>query len=183
MIYFTADLHFGHKNIIKHCNRPFEDDYHMDKTLIDNWNNTVSEQDVIYVLGDFSLHSKEQFVYDNYISKLKGEIFFLYETHTHDKWLKKESTDIDIDIVNSIFLLKYNKRKFFCTHCPLLTWPQEYHGSYHLHGHSHGKSQYKFGRYDVGVDCNNYKPISIEQIMHNITQTEIARGMAWQRLS
>ena len=47
--YFTADLHFGHANIIKFCNRPFKSVEDMDKTLIRNWNETVQPDDEIYI--------------------------------------------------------------------------------------------------------------------------------------
>lgn len=42
MIYFTADTHFGHVNVIKMSNRPFADINEMNKTLITNWNSFVS---------------------------------------------------------------------------------------------------------------------------------------------
>ena len=33
MIYFTSDLHFYHKNVIKHANRPYSDEDEMNKKL------------------------------------------------------------------------------------------------------------------------------------------------------
>ena len=59
-IFAIADTHFGHENIIKYCNRPFKNAYEMDKTLIKNWNETVSNDDVVLHLGDFCLSSKER---------------------------------------------------------------------------------------------------------------------------
>jgi len=58
MIYFTSDLHFGHENVIKFCNRPYKDLEEMHKAIITIWNNTINEGDTIYVLGDFSLNKK-----------------------------------------------------------------------------------------------------------------------------
>ena len=52
-IFFTSDLHFGHKNIIKFDNRPFFDVSDMNKELIKRWNNKVTKDDVVYVCGDF----------------------------------------------------------------------------------------------------------------------------------
>ena len=51
-IWFTSDLHFGHRNVIRFCQRPFEDEKHMGPKLIENWNNTVGDNDIVFVLGD-----------------------------------------------------------------------------------------------------------------------------------
>lgn len=51
-IWFTSDLHFSHKNVIKYCNRPFESVEEMRYKLIENWNDVVQSEDVVYVLGD-----------------------------------------------------------------------------------------------------------------------------------
>lgn len=53
MIYFIADTHFYHKNVITFCNRPFSTVEEMNQTLITNWNKTVSDTDEVYILGDF----------------------------------------------------------------------------------------------------------------------------------
>ena len=54
MNFYISDTHFGHANIIRLCNRPFQDVERMDNTLINNWNNTVSNKDTVYILGDFA---------------------------------------------------------------------------------------------------------------------------------
>ena len=45
MVYFTSDLHFGHKNVNSRCNRPFKDTDEMDSALIENWNRKVKKND------------------------------------------------------------------------------------------------------------------------------------------
>ena len=56
-IFFTSDLHFGHKNIIRFDNRPFSTVEEMDEALIRNWNAKVSDEDTVYVLGDISWYN------------------------------------------------------------------------------------------------------------------------------
>ena len=70
MIYFTADLHLGHKSIIQYCNRPFSSLEEMDNTLIDNWNKVVNNSDGVYLLGDFAWKDHE-----NYAKRLNGNIY------------------------------------------------------------------------------------------------------------
>ena len=52
MIYYIADMHFGHTNVLRFDNRPFSDTAQMDDTLIQNWNERVADDDTIYILGD-----------------------------------------------------------------------------------------------------------------------------------
>lgn len=52
MIYFTADTHFGHENVIRFCDRPFSSANEMDEAMIANWNARVRGNDTVYILGD-----------------------------------------------------------------------------------------------------------------------------------
>lgn len=53
--WWTADLHFGHANIIRYCDRPFDGVEAMDEGLIERWNDAVAPDDEVWVLGDFAL--------------------------------------------------------------------------------------------------------------------------------
>ncbi len=53
--WFTADLHLGHENIIRYCERPFADAQTMDRSLVQGWNHTVGADDTVWVLGDVAL--------------------------------------------------------------------------------------------------------------------------------
>ncbi len=61
MLWFTADHHFGHANIIRYCNRPFASAEEMDATLVHLWNETVGRDDIVYHLGDFTLQPLDKF--------------------------------------------------------------------------------------------------------------------------
>ena len=50
MIYFTADTHFGHENVIRFCDRPFSSANEMDEAMIANWNARVRGNDTVYIL-------------------------------------------------------------------------------------------------------------------------------------
>ena len=153
--FFSSDEHYGHKNIIKYCNRPFKDVLEMDYIIIQNHNEVVKEEDTVIHAGDFALIGKERV--QAYIGLLKGNHVFLQGSH--DRWLSTgrflwEKTIDDDQIV--------------VCHYPMLSWPRSFHGSWLLHGHSHGNLTSYPGIYDIGVDNNDFKPVSWQQIKTKI---------------
>lgn len=70
MIYYTSDLHLGHANIIKLCNRPFADIDEMNRVLISNWNSRVTNGDTIYIMGDLCFRTADV---EDLIKQLKGK--------------------------------------------------------------------------------------------------------------
>ena len=67
-IYFISDIHFGHTNILKLSKRPFESIEEMDNHIINEWNNRVTDDDIVYIIGDFWYRGKDNAI--NY-EKLK----------------------------------------------------------------------------------------------------------------
>jgi len=67
-IFFTADLHLGHKNILEYTNRHYSDINEMDKGIIDNFNSIVGRKDLTYILGDFACNN-----HTLYFIALKGK--------------------------------------------------------------------------------------------------------------
>ena len=49
MIYFTADTHFGHENVIRFCRRPYATAAEMDEALVENWNSRVKGNDTVFI--------------------------------------------------------------------------------------------------------------------------------------
>ena len=47
-VYFTSDTHFYHSNIIGFCKRLFKNVEDMNETLIENWNQVVSQDDIVF---------------------------------------------------------------------------------------------------------------------------------------
>ena len=69
MVFFTADTHFGHRNVIRFCDRPFETIEEMDETLIRNWNARVTGRDSVYILGDLFFRCEDP---EAILSRLHG---------------------------------------------------------------------------------------------------------------
>lgn len=167
MRYFTADLHFGHYNIIKYCNRPFDnavaseaykkrrnkiplsDDENkaitvavnkMNDFLIGKINSAVNKDDTLFVIGDVAMQFK---VGVEFLKKMNCKVILVVGNHDSDPdEYKKEGIEayreISIEIEGTS--LKLN-------HYPILDDPyskgfQKYmptDDSILLHGHSHSK--------------------------------------------
>ena len=164
MIYFTSDLHFGHKNIIRLCKEPFSSIEERDALIIKNWNSTVTSKDFIYVLGDISWYPIEKTC--ELFSQLKGKIHIIIGNHDSKKILDA--------LLNLGLIVDYktyeefniNKRRFCLFHYPIESWNGRYRNSIHLHGHIHGINfETARNRYDVGVNANNYTPVSLDYIL------------------
>lgn len=160
MIWFTSDEHYGHTNIIRYCNRPFKSTDEMNNTIIDNFNNKVCKNDIAYHIGDFALISNPQAV--DIIQKLNGKHYFI--KGSHDRWINN-------DIRSSYLMeIKIEGKTIVLCHYAMRVWPKSHYGSWHLYGHSHGKLPSYGLSYDVGVDNNNFFPVSYEEIKNKMEE-------------
>jgi calcineurin-like phosphoesterase family protein len=173
MIYFTADLHFGHKNVIDLCGRPFASVEEMDAALTRNWNETVTQRDEVYVLGDFTMKTAE--TAHGYLSILNGRKYLVRGNHD---WFadKIDSFGRHFEWVKDYHVFKYHRRKFVLFHYPIAEWDGFHRGAVHLHGHTHNRApcspELTIGRdatvrlaFNVGVDCTGFRPIGINEII------------------
>lgn len=166
MIWFTADTHFGHANIIRYCDRPFETKHEHDETLIANWNAVIQKNDTVYHMGDFGFGSPE-WLSNKIANRLKGRICLI--KGNHDKGVIKEPLVNRFEFVKDVHFLKTqyrgSKLEIFLSHYAHRTWPKNNYGSLMLFGHSHGKMPPIRNSFDVGVDCHNYFPISLDRVV------------------
>src|ERR1041385_2910250 len=136
--FFTADTHFGHTNIIKYCDRPFNSTEEHDESLIKNWNSIVSPKDRIFHLGDFAwLKSRGRAI--ELFKRLNGTIFYIWGNH--DKELHKLENYISTNFSNKIVFLGHYHRvrhegeRIILSHYAFRVWDRSHHGSWHLYGH------------------------------------------------
>ena len=83
MIYYIADMHFGHTNVLRFDNRPFSDTAQMDDTLIQNWNERVADDDTIYILGDAFWKNEENSI--QIMERLRGHKHLIQGNHDRVK--------------------------------------------------------------------------------------------------
>lgn len=170
MIYFISDMHFGHEAAIRMCGRPFKNTDEMDKVILDNINAVVNEDDTLYILGDIC-HRIGIEKGNELISQIKCNNKILVKGNHDKNWDRNLFREIS-DFKEISYSLGKNHYNISLMHYPMLEWPKSFHGSIHLHGHCHNKPEYNLRmkeagirRYDVGVDANHFKPVSIIDIL------------------
>lgn len=179
-IYFTSDLHFNHQNILKFCKRPWNTTEEMDEALIKNWNSVVGENDIVFNLGDFAFAPNWR--WKEILSQLKGKHYLVLGNHDVSRWPGDKIMELFAGVYQQLSL-KVDDRLIYLNHYPYLCFGGAYRGPqsavWQLFGHVHsgpdsfGKDSdrldYRFPyQYDVGVDNNNYTPISWQQVQEKI---------------
>lgn len=193
-VFFTSDLHFNHGNIIKYCHRPFmskeeerllaehknfrvsEDTVRrMDKELIEQINDTVTEDDILWHLGDFVFaKGKKYFEMARYYrDQIRCKtINMVWGNHDHNPKLAA----CGFNEVHNLVQINVNRQKIVLCHYAMLTWENSGKGTWQLYGHSHMNlepwaDKFMPGRksMDVGVDNANrllgaMRPFSFEEI-------------------
>jgi calcineurin-like phosphoesterase family protein len=161
--FFTADTHFDHARILQHTKRPFSCVGEMNDTIVQNWNNNVSKEDLTYILGDFAFND-----HNKWLSRLNGKKVLIIGNHD------KMSQDIlrNFTSVYNVKQINIDNQLIWLSHYRHYTWPQIHYGCWHLYGHSHGRIPEKIGFQccDVGVDVWNFTPVCYEVIKKKMTR-------------
>ena len=168
--WFTSDLHLNHRAAIRMCERPFENVEEMNETIIRNINAVVRPNDTLYLQGDLC-HRTGIDTGSELISRIKCKNKVLVKGNHDKKWHPELFIEIcDFKEIHE----QVNGENYHISlmHFPMLSWPKSHHGSIHLHGHIHSRGEYNLQqrslgikRYDIGVDANNFYPVSLEQII------------------
>ena len=173
MIYFTADTHFYHSNIIKMCNRPFENISEMNKVLISNWNSIVTDRDEVYILGDFLFKSTGSQAND-ILRKLHGKKYLI--KGNHEKYLSDPDFDHSLfEWVKDYYVLDYKDARFILFHYPIAEWQFFHRKSAHLYGHVHNNASHLPENtsvlqnldpraINIGIDVNDFFPVSADTV-------------------
>lgn len=186
MKFYISDLHFGHANVIKFDNRPFDTVEEMDAALIENWNSVVGKGDEVYVLGDFCW-SADRKEWCGLIDKLNGSIHLIKGNHDIKKMPKE--TKLKFASITDYKEISDNGRRVIMSHYPMPFYRSDYNDNiYHLYGHVHttlendlmedikqlikdkdsrGKSTHKLQMYNVGCMMlwMNYCPRTLDEII------------------
>lgn len=175
-IFLTSDSHFGHSNIIEFCNRPFKDVEEMNYKLIENWNKKVPVDGLVFHLGDFAWGGYP--FWKKIREQLNGNIILIKGNHDEKNMTPTAEQEL-FDYVTFQMKIEIEGRKVYLNHVPFLCYGGTYRDPkglvYQLFGHVHsgpGAKGLDIDRlkmlfptqYDVGVDKNNYEPVSWAEV-------------------
>lgn len=176
MIFFTSDLHLGHKNIIKLCNRPFNSVEEMDETLINNWNKKVKKDDTVYIVGDFVWQASDV---ENYLTRLSGKKILI--VGNHDKWASNGLYMQYFEKITKYEEVSLNGHQITLCHYPMIEWKNSRKEGtsrlgYLIYGHIHNniRPEYRLlfempNALNAGVDINNFTPVRFDELVENNT--------------
>lgn len=166
--WFISDTHFGHKNIITYCNRPFAGLPEMDQCMIDRWNSVVKPNDTVWHLGDFAFRGQQ---YINLIlNQLNGRIKLIKGNHdglsnsTYRGMGFVEVYDYPI-VLNEFMVLSHEPMPFVPS--PTMI---------NLYGHVHDSPMFETWGKQCACMCverHNYKPVSLEEIAAHFKEPEV----------
>lgn len=162
-VFFTSDLHFGHENLCWSL-RGVSAEINA-KRIINNWNNTITKRDIVYVLGDVVM---EKPAHLHYLEQLNGTIHVVGGNHD-DKRVCKELQRMGITVMGTLVY-----KRFLCTHIPvhptqLVGFRGNIHGHIHLSGIIGGLGKYNSPQlegpyYNVNTEFHDYTPVLFTDI-------------------
>lgn len=168
--YFISDLHFGHEREFIYKARGFDSIYDMNEEYVKRWNETVDNEDDVYILGDVILGAASNI---DYVKRLNGKLHIVlgnHDTANRERMYKELPNVVEVAEVGIRF--KYGKYHFVLTHYPMLTGNLERESlkqmTCNIYGHTHQKSKFYEDRpymYCVCADANGGYPEEIEEII------------------
>ncbi len=185
-VFFTADTHFDHVRVIGYCNRSFSNVNEMNEILIHRWNSLVSDSDIIYVLGDFSLSLRPV---REILPRLRGRKRLAIgnhdRPHRQEKYIDLYK-EYGFEEVERVYQVEIGGHSVTLYHFPYWNGrDQVNHTKYRLMedrsrillcGHSHLPPERRVRtvggtlQIDVGVDAWDYYPVSEDQILETIKE-------------
>ena len=173
-VFFVADTHFYHRNIIKYCNRPWNsgvdsegniivtdtDVEQMNEEIVKRWNSIVSKDSIVWHLGDFSFGGKENA--EKIFPQLNGRINLVMGNHDHYKlkWYYDLGFNRVYDrkvIIDDFIILSHAPLMFLNENSPF----------YNIYGHVHDSPAYQTWSKTgccVCVERHDYTPVSLKKI-------------------
>ena len=174
-VFITSDTHFSHDKDFLWGPRGFKNQWEMNEEIIKRWNNTVSPEDDVYILGDIVMSDIESGI--DALKQLKGKIHIIRGNHCTDTKIDLYKNCYNVVEVCDAKYLKVGKQMFFLSHYPCLTSNCDEDKPLNrriinLCGHTHTQDKFldmdKGLIYHVELDAHDCYPVQIETIIEDI---------------
>lgn len=167
--FFLSDTHFNHTNILRMQPRPFKSIEQHDEAMIERWNAVVSDDDVVYHLGDFALGLNNPERIRSIFSRLRGRKFLVYGNHDvrRDGDLHPTIAGLGWEVrPEAIMFVKDEGQHIVLSHYAQRCWQGRSKGAWHFYGHAHGRLPAEGRSRDVGVDLPDvdFTPRTFKQL-------------------
>lgn len=179
-VFFISDTHFFHNSVLKFDNRPFNTIEKMHQVMLERWNKKVKNEDIVYILGDFSWQCTDEAV--DFLKQLRGRKRLIMGNHDFKKGTKKYRQIFENIKDKDEVTIPGLSNKIFLFHHFVPFYPKHYYGSYALYGHSHNSKEcddeirmikllnaqgYNIRAYNVGcmLPWMGFEPKTFEEIM------------------
>lgn len=129
----------------------------MNEDMIQKFNSVVPNNSFTIHAGDFYLGYNKKTVHKDIISRLNGEHFFIMGSH--DKWMDNHNSHEMVEF-------RINGQPIVVCHYAMRVWPASHYNSWLLYGHSHGNLPSEGKSHDIGVDSNDFYPISHSEMIN-----------------
>ena len=143
MIFYIADWHYNHANILSYDNRPFKTVEEMDAALVERWNATVTSADTVYVLGDMFWGGETKAV--PVLDSLNGKKILIKGNHDRCKNTEFRKR---FDQISGYLEITDGDRHVVLCHYPMPCFKNHFHGWYHLYGHVHNSFEANMMEHD-----------------------------------
>lgn len=170
-LYFTSDTHFCHEKVIREYGRPFKDVEEMNCKLIENWNSVVSDDDVIFHLGDFCMGTPDD--WHRILKQLHGKKYLILGNH-EIRYYKDEFAGY-FELVTDQMQILVDNQPIYLNHFPFMAYGGARKNVWQLFGHIHlnaaglgddagCRERFFPCQWDVGVDNNDFRPVSYKSL-------------------
>ena len=143
MMFYIADWHYNHANILSYDNRPFKTVEEMDAALVERWNATVTSADTVYVLGDMFWGGETKAV--PVLDSLNGKKILIKGNHDRCKNTEFRKR---FDQISGYLEITDGDRHVVLCHYPMPCFKNHFHGWYHLYGHVHNSFEANMMEHD-----------------------------------
>jgi len=173
-VFFLSDLHLNHQKHLEFdkSRQGFTDIDLFNEAIIDSINQTVREEDHLFLLGDIIFGNIPMSI-SEFFTRINCKNIYLI-IGNHDKRGRMLEVKRLKLISNLLYLRVFYGQEltmFFLCHYPMIDWYKKHYGSFHIHGHTHRnllESDPELYEKNRIFDASGIlKPISLKEIIKN----------------